>query len=854
MEAEHGQLKRLRRATAACRFCRFRKIKCNAEKPTCSNCKTYGKECVYVQRKPRSSTASTRPRATTPISVGSPLAVDEDQVHQHDVSASGIDRPAQASTEARQVVAQSRPAGFSQTSHSVAATTSGIDGQNGFIRTPPNPAGPGPTAAAAAAIGSYSTSSGPLRTNYHGPTSAHFQEPAGTRGGGGGAPARIVPPELVEKVLMAEAAHQLQMEAINYDAGKLDFDGVEPELGRHLLSLHWNRQHHSFLLTYRPAFMRDMACGGKYFSKLLLNAIYYGASKFSPRLEVRRDKNDVRTAGWRFRLRVKELLGEALDRPEITTIQALLIMTNSLFALSDERSAAWLYAGIAFRMIVDLGIHVDRPVAPSGFVNGNYGLSEEDVEIHRRVFWGAFVVDKIQSLYQGRPPSLQDHHTHVPVLFNDKFEELEHWKPFAYNDYAGNYPGSPAYSVSTFSELCRLCVIMNRIINKVYAEKSARKGSAKLCAARETLGKQLEEWREGLPKHLVYSSISKGKKAVPPPHVISLQKAMYNVLLILLNRPFVSEGHLYSDSPAVVAEAFAACATAATRIVNLLRVYDHTFSIKSAPYLVSYATYVSATILVRIAAQRKNPRSDAHTNLRTCLSVLEKNQETNWAVRKARKVIIDLADRMSVSVELIGRETSVEAVAEAVGEGSGSVRAAGGPLQFSSPPPIRNTRSTGLYRTWDRADSSSQDDGSTTILTHEEPASMEPSGERNGLPDIDLDAIIQSFMQDQQTEQGGGGTSSGTAGTTYMTERVVNMSPNGQFFQAGGGVRAMQPHRQQQQQQQQQSYSNVPMPFLRHEQGVNGWATGSLLTDDLLPEDALFGFNRAGWDDNWWNN
>jgi len=417
------------------------------------------------------------------------------------------------------MVAQSQPAG---SSHSVAAT-SGIDGGlNGFIGTPRNPAGPGPTAAAA--IGSYTTSSGPLRTNYHGPTSAHFQDPAGTRGGGGGggAPARSVPPELVEKVLMAEAAHQLQMEAINYDARKLDFDGVEPELGRHLLSLHWNRQHHSFLLTYRPAFMRDMACGGKYFSKLLLNAIYYGASKFSPRLEVRRDKDDVRTAGWRFRLRVKELLGEALDRPEITTIQALLIMTNSLFALSDERSAAWLYAGIAFRMIVDLGIHVDRPVAPGGgSVNGN-GCSEEDVEIHRRVFWGAFVVDQIQSLYQGRPPSLQEHHTHVPVLFNDKFEELERWKPFAFNDYAGNYPGSPAYSVSTFSELCRLCVIMNRIINKVYAEKSARKGSAKLCAARETLGKQLQEWSEGLPKHLVYSSISKGK-AVPPPHVISLQ-------------------------------------------------------------------------------------------------------------------------------------------------------------------------------------------------------------------------------------------------------------------------------------------------------------------------------------------
>jgi hypothetical protein len=30
----------------------------------------------------------------------------------------------------------------------------------------------------------------------------------------------------------------------------------------HLLDLHWNRQHHAFLITYRPLFMRDWACNG----------------------------------------------------------------------------------------------------------------------------------------------------------------------------------------------------------------------------------------------------------------------------------------------------------------------------------------------------------------------------------------------------------------------------------------------------------------------------------------------------------------------------------------------------------------------------------------------------------------
>ena len=219
--------------------------------------------------------------------------------------------------------------------------------------------------------------------SYHGRTSTLFEESYHDRS----TPEANskMPEEWVEKGLIAEAACQRQLEDVNFRLGKLDFDGVEPELGQHLLSLHWNRQHHSFLITYRPAFMRDMACNGPNFSKLLLNAIFFSASKFSPRRELRRDADDVRTAGWKFRERVRGLLGGALDKSDITTIQALLIMCNSLFALGDERSAAWLYAGLAFRMIVDLGIHVDK----AGLTTQRK-FSDEDLEIRRRVFWAAF--------------------------------------------------------------------------------------------------------------------------------------------------------------------------------------------------------------------------------------------------------------------------------------------------------------------------------------------------------------------------------------------------------------------------------------------------------------------------------
>ena len=153
----------------------------------------------------------------------------------------------------------------------------------------------------------------------------------------------------------------------------------------HLLSVHFNRQHHSFLVSYRPLFMRDMACGGPYFSKLLLNAIYFGASKFSSRLEVRSNPKDPSSAGWAYRQRSKDLLVPALDKSNITTVQALLILTNSLFAMGQEKQTAWLYAGMAVRMIIDLGMHVE-----DSSIFKTHRLSFDEVEIRRRVFWAGY--------------------------------------------------------------------------------------------------------------------------------------------------------------------------------------------------------------------------------------------------------------------------------------------------------------------------------------------------------------------------------------------------------------------------------------------------------------------------------
>lgn len=152
-----------------------------------------------------------------------------------------------------------------------------------------------------------------------------------------------------------------------------------------LLSIHWSRQFYTGLIVYRPAFMRDMACNGPYFSKLLLNAMYFGASRHSKQLEVRGDADDIESSGWMYRQRAVELLRATFDKSHITTIQALLILASSLFSRCDERSTSWLYAGNAFNMIIDLGLHVENSKITEMALD-----SAEELEIRRRVFWGAF--------------------------------------------------------------------------------------------------------------------------------------------------------------------------------------------------------------------------------------------------------------------------------------------------------------------------------------------------------------------------------------------------------------------------------------------------------------------------------
>lgn len=218
---------------------------------------------------------------------------------------------------------------------------------------------------------------------------------------------------------------------------------------------------------------------------------------------------------------------------------------------------------------------------------------------------------------------------------------------------------------------------------------------------------------------------------------------MYNVLVILLHRPFVADGHLYSTSRNISVDSFMKCASAASNISSLLRAYHRAFSIRRAPYLISYSTYVAATIHTRIAARRGSD-SAAHANLVTCLAVFEVNQETNSAVKKAAIIVRGLMRKHGVVVESVSSK-DLEIV-EPLGKSKDQEQDSGRAVSETEPQnPALNLEVN---------DSSTSNPSNSSQSTMAALSAGQTGYYSPGSDWLDVDGIIQNFLLENDNAHG----------------------------------------------------------------------------------------------------
>ncbi|KAF4997587.1 hypothetical protein FDECE_12043, partial [Fusarium decemcellulare] len=429
--------------------------------------------------------------------------------------------------------------------------------------------------------------------------------------------------------LISQAAISKQREIMLYSVPSLtsniDLDGLSLNMAIHLLDLHWNRLHFVYLLTYRPAIMDSLLNSGPYVNKLLLNAIYLQSSLYSDR-DLRLDPNDPQTTGMAFYNRFKALLPRYIDTPTMPTVVALLICGACLVPYGKQ-SAGWIYCGMAYRMIIDLGYHLDIPVSEKC---AQPRLSALDIEIRRRVYWGAYASDKFQSLYLGRSPALRAGEASTSREYLDTFEEWAEWKPYVdaqvqqtptAHATATIYHPKPSFAISTFQRLLRLSIITEKIIKSLYSLESARIPVLELLQTRIKLMSQLRQWRANLPTHLCFDL---DQDITPPPHQVSLHTT-YWTLVILVEQAFLRRGQ-FESAPDMASqeEARRQCVDAAHHIWKLLEACNNAFSLRHAHYGLYYAAYSAVLVMLQQPPQN---RSDHIECIRFFWAILSKYQK-----------------------------------------------------------------------------------------------------------------------------------------------------------------------------------------------------------------------------------
>lgn len=611
----------------ACQLCRAGKTKCDKNRPACKACVVHERECIYSSAppKPRPSralikAAEVRKRVLEQVLIKLKTCAKEERddiLASLEVVGTSINVPGSpsAASETLEDGSQLVVAARSERNSGEAAASqiTSDDEEDDTLLTERE-------------VAQFLSLDEDGQIGALGPTSA-LHNPVEAPD------ADMQPQRNLANQLFVNAVLQRQFESKIWTLNNID--GVSIELATHLHDLHWNRQHHTLLLTYRPLYTRDLLSGGPYWSKFLSNAIFASVSKFSNRPEVRDDPSDPRTSGGRFLRRCDALLIEEspFDHSSIPTAIGLMLLSSTYLARGDV-SKSWKYCGLAIRMMFDLGLHLDcaRP-----------GLTAADMEIRRRVFWGMFIYDKLQSLYLGRPVAIQLCDSFVSCNFMDNLEENEPWSPYV-DPSDPRQPmravaPTPLHSVTCFQQFCELAKLMTKIVTRFYVAGVRIKGAeAKLLQLDHDLG----QWKSNLPKFLVFEPFlnAEGRASHMVAPNIVLINSTYHALCILLHRPFISESRLRKDAGSKAS--WDKCSHAAKMITNIMTAYRTGYSLRGAPYLASYACYVACTIHVRNAAlSNRTYRGDklAKEMLDRTLVMLSELSESSPCAMRAVQII-----------------------------------------------------------------------------------------------------------------------------------------------------------------------------------------------------------------------
>lgn len=410
----------------------------------------------------------------------------------------------------------------------------------------------------------------------------------------------------------------------------------EPEpVITHLLDLFCAWQAPHLQIFHRPLFVADKRLYDTdqvrrrydFFSPAMLWAIMALASMISEDRGSRLQSMIVGgSPGSKYFEKAKTLFEKELSHPSITTVQTALLMGSRYGAVS-ESSLGWTYSGIAIRMAIELGLHINCDAAVAA---GQ--LSGDMAAVRKLVFWGCYVQDKLWSAYTGRPSFLNDW-------------DITVHKPLSPVALDAPSPQPDAVLAGVHQNIVLLTVECSTILRELYSQKhGGRPNDLKIAA--NGIHLSLLRWHRTLPEALHWPN----KDETPAsPHVILVHMQFYFTLL-LLHRPFIDFHTAVSsiNQPGEEPQSpIAICTLAATNITKLARDYSLFYNLKQIPSPAVHFVFVATTIHL---INHHIFGDDIHEFLfQGCLSGLVEMGESYPNSMKALAVLQDLADQLRSS-------------------------------------------------------------------------------------------------------------------------------------------------------------------------------------------------------------
>lgn len=341
---------------------------------------------------------------------------------------------------------------------------------------------------------------------------------------------------------------------------------LSPETHDYLIDLFFDCHNSALHIVHKWAFFDDLKTGGsQFYSNFLHMCMLAEGYRYADKARVDIKKLACPAANpdsSTFHTKAKKMAELELVKPGgVPSIQAFFLLGDLEVGIGRD-DIGWMFSGMAFRLLFDVGLHVD----PS-----ELRLTDREVQIRHMVLWACIMNDVYWALYLGRPTMLKASDM-APACLTKDFDRL-------IESQTRTYAYEKTIETRVYEAVLQLMDLLEPLCETRDLRKNLKPSDAYLKIA--TLDRILNNWYADLPERLRWTE----DNIRTAPASFYLLHTQYHTALILLHRTFPTTSpstfqSRHSGSTHFSTLSRNVCVSNAVQVAEIIAQYQKRFAIK----------------------------------------------------------------------------------------------------------------------------------------------------------------------------------------------------------------------------------------------------------------------------------